>query len=251
LQQEKTMKFCRRLKPFKALSFDLDDTLYSNRPIMLAIDKKMVTYFTKRIFPSINTTCLDSKFWWSYRQQALTNNNFLIHDVVALRLESYFLGLKDLGLSSAVAQVEAQLALNYFTEQRSNFTVAKPVHNLLSSLQKKWPLVAISNGNVDTKSIGINHYFSATFHAGEHAGKSGNVHYRQKPFADMFVAACNELSIKPDELLHVGDCGRSDILGAQKAGCQTAWLSCYDVGKPLSVLPNIELSDVVELHGLL
>ncbi|NQZ81159.1 MAG: HAD-IA family hydrolase [Colwellia sp.] len=249
------MKFYRRLKPFKAISFDLDDTLYSNRPIMLAIDKKMVVYFAKSRLTSINTTCLDSKFWWHYRQQALTNNNFLIHDVVALRLESYFLGFKSFGLSVAVAQTEAQLALNYFIEQRSNFTVAEPVHQLLASLQKVWPLIAISNGNVDTKSIGIEHYFSATFHAGKHAGKhagiDGNVHYRQKPFADMFVAACNELSIKTDELLHVGDCGRSDILGAQDAGCQTAWLSCYNVGKPLSVLPNIELSDVVELHGLI
>ncbi len=245
------MKFYRRLKPFKAISFDLDDTLYSNRPIMLSIDTKMAAYFAKKIPISNTKTHFDSQFWWSYRQQVLTNNRALIHDVVALRLESYYLGFKDLGFSPAVSQTEAQLALNYFTLLRSDFTIAQPVHRLLASLQNQWPLVAISNGNVDTEAIGIKHYFTATFHAGRHADKNGDVYYRQKPHSDMFVAACNKLSIKPEELLHVGDCGRSDIFGAQSSGCQSAWLSCFDVGKPLSVLPNIELSDVVELHDLI
>ena len=67
----------------------------------------------------------------------------------------------------------------------------------------------------------------------------------------MFDAACGKLLIKPEQLLHVGDCGRSDIQGAINAGCQTAWISCYDVGKPLTVLPHIELSDISELHHLL
>jgi putative hydrolase of the HAD superfamily len=241
------MKFYRRLKPFKAISFDLDDTLYSNRPIMLSIDIKMAAYFAKRISLPKVITIFDNRYWWSYRQQALTGNQFLIHDVVALRLESYNLGFRAAGFSAVAAKLEAQLALDYFISQRSNFTVAEPVHQLLASLQKKWPIVAISNGNVDTQAIGIHQYFSATFHA----GKNGDIHYRQKPHADMFVAACNNLSIKPEELLHVGDCGRSDIFGAQSAGCQSVWLSCFDVGKPLSLLPNIELSDVVELHGLI
>ena len=43
------MRFYRRLHPFHAISFDLDDTLYSNHPIMLATDTKMIKYF-KTIF---------------------------------------------------------------------------------------------------------------------------------------------------------------------------------------------------------
>ncbi|MFT6208398.1 MAG: putative hydrolase of the HAD superfamily, partial [Colwellia sp.] len=38
---------------------------------------------------------------------------------------------------------------------------------------------------------------------------------------------------------------------AINAGCQTAWISCYDVGQPLTVLPNIELADISELRHLL
>ena len=67
----------------------------------------------------------------------------------------------------------------------------------------------------------------------------------------MFNLACEKLAIAPAQLLHVGDCGCADIQGAINAGCQTAWISCFDVGKPLTVLPNIELSDISELHHLL
>lgn len=240
------MKFYRRLKPFKAISFDLDDTLYSNYPVMLAVDAKMKGYFSKTLSHlqnDQNTIEFGYQFWFPFRQQVLTENAALIHDVVELRLETYVLGMKVLGMSDVQAKLKSQQALDYFIEQRSDFVVPSKVHKLLAALQQKWPLVAISNGNVDTQLIGLAPYFSAVFHAGKK--------YQQKPTSDMFLAACETLSINSNELLHVGDCGNSDIAGGIAAGCQTAWLSCYDVGKPLSVLPNIELSDVVELHHLL
>jgi len=253
------MKFYRRLEPFQAISFDLDDTLYSNYPVMMATDAKMVAYFSK-LFSSQNTlsrcdenTIFDYLFWWPFRQQVLQENPQLIHHVGDIRLATYTLGMKTLGLSNRVAKTEAKKALEYFVLQRSDFVVPDSVHRLLKSLQQKYPLVAISNGNVDTDKIGISHYFQYRFHAGDrittHSGE--NIQLRQKPYVDMFNAACDKLLIKPEQLLHVGDCGRSDIQGAVNAGCQTAWISCFDVGKPLTVLPNIELSDICELHHLL
>ncbi len=242
------MKFYRRLAPFKAISFDLDDTLYSNFPVMMATDEKMAAYFNKRLPNYINdksdlNTSYDFHFWSPYKQQALSLNKQLIHDVAAVRVESYYIGLVDLGIEQPQARKIAEDALAYFDIHRSNFEVPQYVHSLLADLASKWPLVAISNGNVNTHLIGINEYFTYVYHAGPN--------YKQKPCDDMFVKACSDLAIKPHELLHVGDCGHSDILGGVLAGCQTAWVSSYDVGKPLSILPNIELSDVAELHRLL
>lgn len=253
------MRFNRRLEPFQVISFDLDDTLYSNYPVMMATDAKMVSYFSdlflvKNSLPvKYVNTVFDYLFWWPFRQLALKENPQLIHHVGDVRLATYTLGMKTLGFSDDDAHDEAQKALGYFVQQRSDFIVPDTVHQLLNSLQKKYPLVAISNGNVDTDKIGISHYFQQRFHAGDYytnaMGKK--VQLRQKPHVDMFNSACEKLVIHPNKLLHVGDCGRSDIQGAINAGCQTAWLSCYDVGKPLSILPNIELSDISELHHLL
>ncbi|TWX58449.1 HAD-IA family hydrolase [Colwellia hornerae] len=253
------MKFYRRLAPFQAISFDLDDTLYSNYPVMMATDAKMVAYFSTlfslEISPTqaIRSTTFDYRFWSPFSQQAVTADPQLIHHVGDMRLATYTLGMKALGLTDDIASEQAQKALDYFVQQRSDFVVPAAVHQLLQSLQQKYPLVAISNGNVDTDKIGISAYFQYRFHAGDLSTTTlhKNQRLRQKPAADMFAEACEKLLIKPSQLLHVGDCGRSDIQGAINAGCQTAWISCYDVGKPLTVLPNIELADISELCHLL
>lgn len=235
------MRFYRRLMPFKVISFDLDDTLYHNSPVMLATDIKMVNYFQKHL-PYRSEGKYDYHFWRPFRDLAIEAEPELHHDVAKIRVQSYFLGIKSLGYTDRDAQQLAERALAYFVEQRSNFIVPDNVHQLLQQLQQKWPLVAISNGNVDTESIGIAHYFSTIYHAGNGLKK--------KPDEDMFARTCRQFNLHPSQLLHVGDCGINDIIGALRFGCQTAWVSSYDVGKPLTILPHIELTDVTELHSL-
>ena len=130
-------------------------------------------------------------------------------------------------------------AMAEFVRLRSDLEVPKAIHAVLAALAGKYPLVAISNGNVDTRAIGLDGYFSGIYHAGNGI--------RQKPALDMFALACDKLAIKPADLLHVGDCGRADILGAAAAGCQSAWFPAFGIGKPLKVLPDIELTDIGEL----
>jgi len=261
------MQFHRRLTPFKAISFDLDDTLYNNRPVMLSIEKKMVSYFAK----TLASLCLNSaqlpqspvifnrRFWAPYRQQAININPDISHDVVQLRFESYRLGLIAHKVAATEAVKQAQAALDYFIELRSDFTVPESSKQLLACLAKQYPLVAISNGNVDTKALGIAQYFQHIYHAGFQVDSHDDVAthllagklLKQKPATDMFTEVCQQLAIQPDELLHVGDCGFADIHGALNAGCQTAWLPHYGVGKPLKQLPHLELSTVSQLLRLL
>lgn len=262
------MQFYRRLTAVKAISFDLDDTLYNNRPIMQAIEKKMLAYFIE-VFAALLSDVspeltpeqtlepkpvFDGRFWAPYRQQAIKENSELSHDVVRVRYETYRLGFLAHNVSVEEAKQHAQAGLDYFIRLRSNFTVPKASHDLLANLSKQFPLVAISNGNVNTKTLGIDHYFQHIYHAGFQSddGPTESEHLlRQKPAADMFTLVCQQLDILPEELLHVGDCGYADIHGALNAGCQTAWLPHYGVGKALNQLPHIEISNVSQLLGLL
>ncbi|GHE88605.1 haloacid dehalogenase [Thalassotalea profundi] len=200
----------------------------------------MINYFTQHLPKSSNQ--YNYQFWFEFRRQVLMNNPTLKHDVAALRFQTYLIGIKSLGFSDMQANKIAHSAMETFNFHRSNFTVPKKSHLLLKELSKKYPLVAISNGNVNTETIGIAHYFNHIYHA--------DLSKQQKPSSAMFSLACQDLSIEPHHLLHVGDCGHSDIYGAIKAGCQSAWLSRYTVGKPLSMLPNIEIADITELHKL-
>lgn len=236
------MRFYRRLLPFQAISFDLDDTLYSNHPIMVQTDKKMASYFQRILSDhgiKDRKTLYNARYWFPFRQQALMRYPQLKHDVGLLRQKVYALGALSLGFKASVAEEFANAALTYFVEQRSNFTLPQHTHDFLLYLKTKRPLVAITNGNVDMDKIGLSQYFSHRFNS--------SIENRLKPDADMFNKACTALDISNEQLLHVGDCGINDILGGANAGCQTAWLNKYNVGKPLKVLPNIMLDNIEEL----
>ena len=236
------MKFNRRLKPFQAISFDLDDTLYHNAPIMVATSKKMSRYFDDRL-PRGTKGCYDHPYWFSFRQQVLQDKPLLRHDIGQMRLHCYYLGIKNLGFSEVQADEMASQALQFFMIERSNFKLPQATHQLLTALKSRWPLVAITNGNVDTKKIGLHRYFTDTYQAGKD--------FQLKPAQDMFHKACLNLTIPTNKLLHVGDCGRSDVYGANRSGCQSAWLSSYQVGQPITSLPTIELADITDLYQLL
>mgnify|MGYP005823020889 CR=1 FL=1 len=234
------MKCYRKLEPIKAISFDLDDTLYSNRPNILAADQKMVAYF-QNVFNSNKT--YDFNYWLPFKQQALTQQPELVNDVAEVRIQCYRLGFIAHGFSDEEAFEKSQLAVDYFVKERSNFSVTSEVHSLLAALQEKYTLISISNGNVNTKAIDIDKYFELILHA--------DLTQKQKPSSDMFDIARKKFNLQASEILHVGDCGKADIKGAMQAGFQSAWLPKYNVGKPLSTLPTIELSELSELRCLL
>ena len=233
------MRFYRRLSSFKAISFDLDDTLYDNHPVISKAEIELQQFLMSA---APECSALGSDYWWQHRQVCLTNQPELCHDVTALRLACIQSGMQALGYSSLDAANKAQQGLDFFLSHRNNLQVPQPVKELLAQLQQRFPLVAISNGNVGIDEIGISQYFKHCYFAG-----AGNL---QKPENDMFSKACDDLAITPSELLHIGDCTHADIYGALSAGCQTIWVNNNEFGirkKPLKVLPNAEFDYVEQL----
>lgn len=237
------MKFYRSIGSIKAVSFDLDDTLYSNRPVMVAAEKAMQPFFKTLLADFDNAPDVFNKgFWWPFRTEAKQTNPALRHDVTQIRKVTYQAGIESLGASAKQAEQMAEQAMAFFLAKRSDFTVPETSLALLKNIRQHVPVIAISNGNVDTDAIGISEYFDGIYHAGNGLNK--------KPDTAMFQQASQDLAIDCQHILHVGDCGYADILGALRAGMQTAWLSCYDVGKPIKVLPHIEIDAVEQLSSL-
>lgn len=211
---------------------------------MIATERAMPSYFQQLLSPFLagQTVTFDRHFWTLHRTSVIEQNPQIKHDVTALRIATYQLGIESLSVEKAQAKSLAEQAMAHFLTTRSNFTVPTSSIELLRLLRKHLPVVAISNGNVDTQAIGLKDHFDHIYHAGNGL--------KMKPAGDLFEQAAQDLGIDCQHILHVGDCGRADILGALRAGCQAAWLSCYDVGKPIKVLPHIELSNVTELARL-
>ncbi len=233
------MRFYRRLSTFKAISFDLDDTLYDNFPVITKAEQELQQFLVEQV---PECSALGSDFWLQHRNVCLSNQPELCHDVTALRLACMQNGIQSLGYSEEQAKLKTKQALDFFLSHRNNLQVPATVTKLLAQLAQKYPLVAISNGNVSIDDIGLREYFTHSFFAG-----AGNL---QKPENDMFKQACNALNIEPKHLLHIGDCTHADIYGALSAGCQTIWVNNDQFGlrkKPLKVLPTAEFERVEQL----
>lgn len=228
--------------PIKAISFDLDDTLYVNDEVIRQAERAQFEVLSQRL-PTIKAAGI--KPWLSLKWQVLKQNPELKHDVTEWRRAVIAYGLK--------AHTEDQTLLNQLVEEgfsafyqaRSNFSIDPSVFEILKQLSQRFPLVAITNGNVDIHRLGLTPYFIAYYRAGENG-------LRMKPYPDMLDAACKELDIKQSELLHIGDNLMTDVKGAQNSGTPHFWFNPERTSLTGKVsLPTAEYSDLEELLQLL
>ena len=232
------MQLFKALAPVTVLSFDLDDTLYDNKPVIAAAEQAMLTALAQQA-PQTNT--LNSEFWWQQRLQLAKVNPQLRHDIGRWRLLGIEAGLVSLGLATSDAAAIAQIAYDAFLTERTRISLKPEVVALLSTLAQHYKLIAITNGNACIHKMGIGELFEFSLQAGPDG--------RMKPYADLFLAAANRLQLAPGQILHIGDSHRADVLGALNAGCQAAWLDHHQ--SRVTVLPHIRLTDVQQLRQLL
>lgn len=236
-------QFHQRLRPFTAISFDLDDTLYDNVPVMLRAEQH-VADFLADTYPQ--TAELDVLAWRALRNQVAAENAELASNMTALRMATLQRTLKEYGIADA--ERAARAAMAEFLSARNRVEITPEVHALLAQLAEFYPLVAISNGNADVQRIGLGDYFQAAYQPGNGL--------RGKPFSDMFTAAAQHLLLRDaGQLLHVGDHPVSDVQGAHTFGAQAIWLQPAASGKaesgPATRLPHATISDVQALAALL
>lgn len=199
----------------RAISFDLDDTLYDNKPVIKKAFQVLYNYLVHR-YPKISSCYNFDAFLKAailkYKQPLTTNIN-------ELRRRHIQEVLKNSGYQPDMEgeAVMIEQAFQVFWQARQNVELFPDTIRVLKKLSARYPLIAISNGNACIKSIGIDKYFFCAISAFD-TGKP-------KPDSSMFLLACEKLAIKPEQLLHVGDDLENDIAGAYNAGCRSVWFN--------------------------
>ncbi len=235
------MRFYKAIKPIKAISFDLDDTLYENWPIIEKAEKAQLAFLHQTVPLSQQTTTAD---WLLIRHQLLVEQPELHSDIGLLRRRGICRLLINIGIDKTKAKSISEQAFAVFYQKRIEVTISADVLQLLQKLVKRYPLIALSNGNADITAMGLNNIFTFAIHAGDQG-------VRQKPYADMFIAAAQKLNLSPCEILHIGDSLKSDVQGALNAGCSAVWFNPEH--KPLSDksgLPHLEIAQLASLELL-
>ncbi|TLV12779.1 5-amino-6-(5-phospho-D-ribitylamino)uracil phosphatase YigB [Klebsiella indica] len=238
------MRFYRPLGQISALTFDLDDTLYDNRPV---IDRTLheSLSFVRSYHPLLSK--FDASQLNQLRQTLLASEPDIYHDVTEWRRRALELGMRNVGLSAAQAKAGADQAMANFAHWRSMIDVPQETHDTLAKLAEKWPLVAITNGNAQPELFGLSDYFRFVLRAGPDG--------RSKPFADMYHLAAQRLELPLEQILHVGDDLTTDVAGSVRCGMQACWIRPLDADlmhTPDSrLLPHIEISRLASLTSLI
>ncbi|MCZ8251878.1 MAG: HAD-IA family hydrolase [Hylemonella sp.] len=196
----------------KAISLDLDDTLWPIWPVIARAEQALQDWLRPRA-PKTAIWLADTEQRMALRRQLIAERPELSHDLRALRQEQIRRALQQHGEDPALVLP----AYEVFIAERMRVQLFDDARPALAWLAQRYPLVAVSNGNADVQRIGLGHYFRAGFSAQEFGVG--------KPDARIFHAAADSVGVAPHEVLHVGDDAALDVVGALGAGLQTVWVN--------------------------
>ncbi|MFQ6021847.1 MAG: HAD family hydrolase [Acidiferrobacterales bacterium] len=227
----------QRPRPIKAITFDLDGTLWDVEPVLVEAEQKLHEWFS-RYYPSLAQTFSIDDMRELRRELADSNPN-LRHDVTELRKRSIRLAANDVGVDPRISEQ----AFEIFMHHRNQVELYKDVRPVLARLRMRFTLCSLTNGNADIEQIGLGQLFHYSLSAAD-VGAA-------KPEPAMFIEICQRAGVLPEETVHVGDEPETDIAGASAAGFRTIWVNRKHTTWDHEWRPQAEVTSLDELETIL
>ena len=222
----------------RALTFDLDDTLWYVGPVIARAEKRLHAWLAEH-YPRI-AEAYEPESLRALCGEVVERYPSLEHDKTALRIRALRLAAERSGYHPSLAEI----AFEVFYEARQEVAFFPDVLPVLGTLKGLYPLGALSNGNADVRLVGLAHIFD--FHIS--AIDVGAA----KPDSAMFRLACERLGVEPQEVAHVGDDPDTDVWGAAQAGMKTVWVNRENKSwTDARVTPDAVVPDLFALMPLL
>ena len=114
------MRFYRPLGQISALTFDLDDTLYDNREVILRTEQESLA-FVQNYHPALKA--IQNKDFQKLRQSLRETEPDIYHDVTEWRRRAVEQAMLNAGLSAQDAAIGAEAAMENFAKWRSRIVV--------------------------------------------------------------------------------------------------------------------------------
>lgn len=222
----------------KAISLDLDDTLWPVWPVIEKAEAALEAWLSRHA-PMTAALFANAGARTEIREHVVRSRPELKHNLSAIRREAIRLAL----YRSQENPLLADEAFEVFFAARHEVTLFDDALLALQFLSARYPVVALSNGNADIGRIGLESYFQAAI--------SAQAFGVGKPDPRIFHAAAGAVNVQPEHVLHVGDDATLDVLGALNAGMQTAWLNRGDHAWVHDAAPNVAVTSLTQLCELL
>ena len=203
------------MNAIRLLTFDLDDTLWDLRPVLMRADQITFDWLTDHAPALANHFTLEQ--FREYRLQLALKYPQLQHFISELRLRAQREVLQQSGYSETAAQQLSQQAFEVFMRARHDVNFFESALDVLTQLKKSFVLAAITNGNASPSRLGLDHLFAFTITSENLA--------RPKPHPEPFLAALQQSQCAPAQAIHIGDHVDHDIRGAMQAGLFAIWVN--------------------------
>lgn len=222
----------------KNIIFDLDDTLFDFSKAERVAVKRTLTELGVNVYENhLNRYSEINLAQWKLLEQGK-----LTRDEVKVR--RYELLFKEFNINKDASQTTA-IYENYLSQGHYYLNNA---HSVLKDLSKNYSLFIASNGSSAVQhgrisSSDLEDYVKGIF-------VSQEVGYN-KPDKRFFDYLFNKTGINKNETIMVGDSLSSDIQGGANCGIKTVWFNRKKEENNTFVMPNYEINDLSELHGLI
>ena len=217
-----------------AICFDLDNTLWEIEPVLTRAERILADWLKLR-YPRIPERFSTSDIV-EMRASLLREQPQQAHDLSYLRRET----IARLGQAVGYEREMAHEAFALWHAARNQLEPFADVIPALETLRRRYRLATLTNGNADLAVIGLAHHFEVTLNAGA-LGCA-------KPDARAYARLADALTLKPAEILFVGDEPHADVAGPRTAGMQTVWMNRGCVVWP-DAMPAAD-ANVTSLDGL-
>jgi putative hydrolase of the HAD superfamily len=228
----------RRLR---VITFDLDDTLWDLRPVLVQAEQALADWAKGRCPELVER--FDRAALMALRLELMSSRPELAHRISDVRIESLRMALEQCGRSAQEALALAREGFEVFIAARHGVTPFEGVEECLEALQGRYRLGVITNGNADVFRLPVGRFFDFAVRAETLSAAKPD----PRPFTEALRAAEADAS----ETLHVGDHHDHDIAGAIGVGMRSVWFNPKAREWPGSTAPDGEFRRFAELPGLL
>ncbi len=211
------------MKDIKAVIFDLDNTLIDRQRAFNEMVHQLIPGIVKE---NSSQAIKDILIWDNHGTTA--------------RIEVF----KLLAQKYDISPLDAEKLNAYWSSNTGDITyLFDDVLPTLDYLQSKYKLAVLTNGDKSTQrrklaSINIDEYLECSVVSGEFGS--------HKPDPSVFLHVANQLGLKPEQCVYIGDNYKVDIIGAQNTGMHAIFINRFNTPvKDICVI--FQLKDLISI----
>jgi putative hydrolase of the HAD superfamily len=202
-------------RSIRAVTLDLDDTLWPCEPTLIRAERLTREWLTERAPEVIAPWSIERL---RERRMAIhAARPELKHDFVTIRRLALQEVFRAAGADDVQSEPIIEGSLDVYMSARHQVELYPEVRACLERLSGRYRIASLSNGNACLVTIGLDHLF--------HAIIAAHTHGASKPDPAVFHLACRELGCEPSEVVHLGDDIELDVRGARAAGLHAVWIN--------------------------